>query len=62
MSVKDAAIVGFGMSPRGEVAMIVGLIGLNQNLITQEIYAAIIFMSLITTVFTPIVLRNWFYK
>ncbi len=61
-STKDAAIIGFGMSPRGEVAMIVGLIGLNQNLITQEIYAAIIFMSLITTVATPIVLRNWLYK
>lgn len=62
MSFKDAAIVGFGMSPRGEVAMIVGLIGLNQNLITHEIYAAIIFMSLITTIITPIVLRNWLYK
>ncbi len=62
MSLKDATIVGFGMSPRGEVAMIVGLIGLNQGLITQEIYAAIIFMSLITTVVTPIVLRQWLYK
>ncbi len=62
LSLKDAAVVGFGMSPRGEVAMIVGLIGLNQNLITQEIYAAIIFMSLFTTIFTPIVLRNWLYK
>lgn len=62
MSFKDSAIVGFGMSPRGEVAMIIGLIGLNQNLITQDIYAAIIFMSLITTVVTPLVLRQWFYK
>lgn len=62
LSNKDAAVVGFGMSPRGEVAMIVGLIGLNQNLITQEIYAAVIFMSLFTTIFTPIVLRNWLYK
>jgi Kef-type K+ transport system membrane component KefB len=62
MSVRDSAVVGFGMSPRGEVAMIVGLIGLNQGLITQEIYAAIIFMSLLTTVVTPIVLRNWLYK
>ena len=61
-SVKDSAIIGFGMAPRGEVAMIVGLIGLNQHLITQEIYAAIIFMSLATTVITPIVLRNWLYK
>lgn len=62
LSLRDAAIVGFGMSPRGEVAMIVALIGLNQKIITQEIYAAIIFMSLITTIVTPIVLRNWLYK
>ncbi len=62
LSIKDAAIVGFGMSPRGEVAMIIGLIGLNQNIITQEIYAAIIFLSLVTTIVTPIVLRNWLYK
>lgn len=62
LSLRDAATVGFGMSPRGEVAMIVALIGLNKQIITQEIYAAIIFMSLITTIVTPIVLRNWLYK
>ena len=62
MTTREAAVVGFGMAPRGEVAMIVGLIGLNQNLITSEIYAAIIFMSLMTTIATPIVLRNWLYK
>lgn len=59
---KEAMVVGFGMSPRGEVAMIVGLIGLNQHLITQEIYAAIIFMSLLTTILTPVILRNWLYR
>ncbi len=62
MSTKDAAIVGVGMSPRGEVAMIVGLIGLNQGIIHQEIYAAIILMSIITTILTPIILQNWLYK
>ena len=61
-SFKDAAVIGFGMSPRGEVAMIVGLIGLNQNIIGQDIYAAVIFMSLVTTVLTPVILRNWLYK
>ena len=60
MSTREAMVVGFGMAPRGEVAMIIGLVGLNQNLITHEIYAAIIFMSLITTIVTPIVLRNCF--
>jgi len=62
MNLKDSLIVGFGMSPRGEVAMIIALIGLNQNLIRQETYIVLILMSLLTTIFTPIVLRNWLYR
>jgi len=62
MSNKDSLAVGFGMSPRGEVAMIVALIGLNAGLIKQDIYVSLIFMSLLTTIITPIVLRNWFFK
>ncbi|MBD3388897.1 MAG: cation:proton antiporter [Candidatus Altiarchaeales archaeon] len=58
----DSLVIGFGMSPRGEVAMIVGLIGLTAGIIDQGLYVAIIFMSLLTTVLTPIVLRNWLYK
>ena len=62
MTVKDSLTVGMGMVPRGEVAMIVALIGLNQSLITQETYAALILMSLITTVIPPLILRNWLFK
>jgi Kef-type K+ transport system membrane component KefB len=62
MDMKDSLIVGFGMSPRGEVAMIIALIGLNQDLINQETYIVLILMSLLTTIFTPIVLRNWLYR
>lgn len=50
------------MSPRGEVAMIVALIGLNAGLIKQDIYVSLVLMSLLTTILTPIVLRNWLYK
>lgn len=59
---KDSLIVGFGMAPRGEVAMIVALIGLERGIIGQGIYVAIVMMSLLTTIITPIVYRNWFYK
>lgn len=62
MSHKDASVVGFGMSPRGEVAMIVALIGLNEGIIKQDIYVSLVLMSLLTTLITPIVLRNWIYK
>ena len=59
---KDSLIIGLGMTPRGEVAMIVALIGLNQKLIMQNTYAALILMSLPTTVSPPIILRNRLFK
>jgi len=59
---RDSFIVGVGMMPRGEVAMIVALIGLNQGLIKQDTYTALILMSLLSTVIPPIILRNWLFK
>jgi len=59
---KDALIVGFGMAPRGEVAMIVALIGLESGAIDQGVYVVLVLMSLLTTIVTPIVYRNWFFK
>jgi Kef-type K+ transport system membrane component KefB len=56
-SARDAAVIGFGMAPRGEVAMIIGLIGLDSGLITQGTYVTIILMSLLTTVATPFMLK-----
>jgi len=59
---RDSLAIGFGMSPRGEVAMIVALLGLNLSLIGQEVYASIVVMSLLTTIATPLVFRNWLFK
>jgi len=44
------------------VAMIVALIGLEAGIIGQGVYVALVLMSLLTTIITPIVYRNWFYK
>jgi Kef-type K+ transport system membrane component KefB len=54
---RDAAVIGFGMSPRGEVAMIIALIGLERGLVGQAAYVAVILVSLITTIATPLVLK-----
>lgn len=62
LSHKDASIVGWGMTPRGEVAMIVALIGLNSGLIKQDIYVSLVMMSLLTTIITPMVLKAFFNK
>jgi Kef-type K+ transport system membrane component KefB len=60
--VRDSWIIGFGMAPRGEVAMIIALIGLDSGLIQQDVYVSIILMSLLTTIITPIVLRGWLFR
>jgi Kef-type K+ transport system membrane component KefB len=62
LSGKDSLIVGFGMVPRGEVAMIVALIGLDSGIISQAVYVALILMSLLTTVITPIIYQNWLFR
>jgi Kef-type K+ transport system membrane component KefB len=62
MSNKDSLTVGVGMAPRGEIAMVVALLALNSGAIGQDAYIAMVLMSLLTAVFTPLVLRNWIYQ
>jgi len=62
INTRESLIIGVGMVPRGEVAMIIALIGLNQNLIQQNTYAALVLMSLLTTIIPPLILRNWLFK
>jgi Kef-type K+ transport system membrane component KefB len=54
--------VGVGMSPRGEVGLIIALMGLNLKAIQSDAYAVVVFMSAITTLFAPPVLRLLFRK
>jgi Kef-type K+ transport system membrane component KefB len=52
--------VGVGMTPRGEVALIVALIGLQMNMISQRAYALVIVMTAVTTVLPAPFLRILF--
>ncbi len=58
---KDSLIIGAGMIPRGEVGMIIGMIGLTAGIFTQDIYTAVIVMCIVTTLIVPPMLRK-FYK
>ncbi len=57
---RTALKVAVGMVPRGEVGLIVALVGLNMKVITEQSYAVVIFMTGITTVFAPLILRVLF--
>ncbi len=49
--------VGVGMVPRGEVGVIIGLLGLSLGAITKDLYSVIILMSMITTLIAPFLIK-----
>ncbi|HWC28313.1 MAG TPA: cation:proton antiporter, partial [Solirubrobacteraceae bacterium] len=55
---RDAAFVGVGMVPRGEVGIIVAGIGNVTGTIDAELFAVIVSMSVLTTLLVPPVLRR----
>jgi len=54
---RTAIAVGVGMMPRGEVALIVALVGLNSHIVTPPTYAIVVFMTGVTTLLAPPMLR-----
>lgn len=57
---RTAARVGMGMVPRGEVGLIVALSGLQMNAISKQAYALVIFMTGMTTLVAPPLLKVLF--
>jgi Kef-type K+ transport system membrane component KefB len=53
---RGALIVGVGMVPRGEVGVVIASLGLTGGVFSNEIYAVIVAMSLLTSIITPPVL------
>lgn len=54
----EALNIGIGMVSRGEVALIVAQKGYDLGLIDAELFSPIILMVVITTIFTPIILKK----
>lgn len=46
-------IVGVGMTPRGEVGLIVAGLGLSQGIIPPDIFSVVVIMSIVTTLVAP---------
>ena len=56
----DAWRIGAGMIPRGEVGMVVAQLGLSLGVVSQNIYAVVVFMSVATTLVAPPLLKITF--
>ncbi|MEI6136839.1 MAG: cation:proton antiporter [Chloroflexota bacterium] len=54
---KESLAVGVGMVSRGEVAIVIAVLGRNSHVIDDQIFAASIVVTLLTTLATPLLLR-----
>jgi len=54
---KESLSVGIGMISRGEVALIVAQKGSQVGLISQDMFPAVVFVVIVTTLITPILLK-----
>ena len=54
---RTALKVGIGMVPRGEVGLIVALVGLQMNVVSESAYGLVIFMTGITTLVAPPIMK-----
>ncbi len=59
---KSAAVIGAGMVSRGEMALIIGKLGLESNLLSESYYSAIIVVIIATTVIAPFLLKYTIVK
>lgn len=57
---RTALQVGIGMMPRGEVALIVALVGLQFHILSDSAYGIIVLMTVVTTILAPPILRYLF--
>ena len=61
MTRREMAQIGVGMIPRGEVGIVVAQIGLGMAVISQQFFAAVLFMAVATTLIAPPLIK-FFYS
>ena len=57
---RESWQLGAGMVSRGEVGLIVASVGITQGLVTRNEFSAIVGMVLVSTIITPLLLRQLF--
>lgn len=59
-AIRNNAIIGVSMIPRGEVGLIFAEMGRINGVLPNDIYAMLIFVIIITTVVPPFILKKYF--
>jgi len=59
---SEGFLIGWGLNARGATELFAILIARNQGFVTQDVFSAVVFMALITTVISPIVFKALILK
>jgi len=57
-SIKEGILIGWGMNSRGAVELIAIKMAFDHGLVQPIIYSSIVFMTFVTTIFSPIIFKS----
>ena len=55
---KEGVILGFGLSPKGDVELALITLALDNSIITHQMFTSLVIMSLLTTILAPIIFKK----
>lgn len=60
-TLSEGMLLGWGLNPKGDIELILAALALNAGIITIGIFTALVMMSLLTTLISPIVFKRLVY-
>lgn len=59
-SAREGMLIGLGVTPKGDVELVVAVLALEGGLISEGLFSAIVFMALATTLVAPLLFRHFY--
>ena len=56
-SFKEGLALGWGLSPKGDIELVIATLAFNSGIITASIFTSLVLMALFTTIISPIVFK-----
>lgn len=60
-TLSEGMLLGWGLNPKGDIELIIAALAFNAAIITQGIFTALVMMSLLTMLISPIVFKRLVY-
>jgi len=57
-TIREGTVLGWGLNAKGDIELVIASLALQSAIITQEIFSALVLMSFLTTIISPIVFRK----